>query len=115
VQTVDAEAKIDRNNLMTCYLKTNVYKIHGSWARVTRLGKVSPNGRLFTSGRFSYITDVAQDFWTTLSLFIDFVLILTKNGLGYILGDFFTNPSGHPGQGNLDLSLMAGILLSDSD
>jgi hypothetical protein len=24
------------------------------------------------------------------------VLILTKNGLGYILGDFFTNSSGHP-------------------
>jgi hypothetical protein len=24
------------------------------------------------------------------------VLILAKNGLGYILGDFFTNASGHP-------------------
>jgi hypothetical protein len=24
------------------------------------------------------------------------VIILTKNGLGYILGDFFTNASGHP-------------------
>jgi hypothetical protein len=23
-------------------------------------------------------------------------LIFTKNGLGYILGDFFTNTSGHP-------------------
>jgi hypothetical protein len=30
-----------------------------------------------------------------------FVLILRKNGLGYILGDFFTNTSGHPG-GELD-------------
>jgi hypothetical protein len=26
-------------------------------------------------------------------------LILTKNGLGYILGDIFTNSSGHAGQG----------------
>jgi GTPase SAR1 family protein len=26
-------------------------------------------------------------------------LILSKNGLGNILGDFFTNPSGHPGYG----------------
>jgi hypothetical protein len=25
-----------------------------------------------------------------------YVLIVTKNGLGYILGDFFTNSSGHP-------------------
>jgi hypothetical protein len=24
---------------------------------------------------------------------------LIKNGLGYILGDFFTNSSGHPGSG----------------
>jgi hypothetical protein len=23
---------------------------------------------------------------------------LTKNGLGYLLGDFFTNSSGHPGR-----------------
>jgi hypothetical protein len=25
-----------------------------------------------------------------------YVFIFTKNGLGYILGDFFTNSSGHP-------------------
>jgi hypothetical protein len=28
------------------------------------------------------------------------VLILTENGWGYILGDFFTNSSGHPARGN---------------
>jgi hypothetical protein len=27
----------------------------------------------------------------------DYALTLTKNELGYILGDFFTNSSGHPG------------------
>jgi hypothetical protein len=27
------------------------------------------------------------------------VLILTKNGLGYILGGFFTKSSGHPASG----------------
>jgi hypothetical protein len=26
-----------------------------------------------------------------------YALILTNNWLGYILGDFFTNSSGHPG------------------
>jgi hypothetical protein len=25
-------------------------------------------------------------------------VIFTKNGLGYTLGDFFTNASGHPGR-----------------
>jgi hypothetical protein len=32
---------------------------------------------------------------TTFSQSICSVFILTKNGLGYILGDFFTNSSGH--------------------
>jgi hypothetical protein len=36
-------------------------------------------------------------FCTTFSQSIDYVLILTNNALGYILGDFFINPSGHPG------------------
>jgi hypothetical protein len=35
--------------------------------------------------------------WATFFLGKIYVLILTKNGLGYILGDFFTNSSGHPG------------------
>jgi hypothetical protein len=30
-------------------------------------------------------------------------LIWTKTGLGYILGDFFTNSSGHPGWRRQDL------------
>jgi hypothetical protein len=34
--------------------------------------------------------------WGTFSHGTSYVLILTKNGLGYILGDFFTNSSGHP-------------------
>jgi hypothetical protein len=29
---------------------------------------------------------------------ICYTLILTKNGLGYILGYYLTNSSGHPGQ-----------------
>jgi hypothetical protein len=32
-------------------------------------------------------------------------LILTKNGLGYILGDFFTNTSGRPARRHLQVSL----------
>jgi hypothetical protein len=31
------------------------------------------------------------------------LLILTKNGYGYILGDFFTNSSGHPAYSHRDV------------
>jgi hypothetical protein len=40
----------------------------------------------------------SQQFLATFTkVYIDYVLILTKTGLGYILGDFFTNSSGHTG------------------
>jgi hypothetical protein len=37
-----------------------------------------------------------QHFCATLFLSIDYVLSLTENGLGNILGNFFTSSSGHP-------------------
>jgi hypothetical protein len=58
--------------------------------RVTRLGEFSPNRRLLTLGRvFLKITKVAHIFvlWA-FPLGADYALILTKTGLGYILGDF---------------------------
>jgi hypothetical protein len=60
------------------------------------LGEFSPKARLFTLGSFSKITQGAEKFGAILFQRIDYVLILTKNGLGYILGDLFTNSSGHP-------------------
>jgi hypothetical protein len=62
---------------------------------VTRWGEFSPNGRLLTMGTFSKITEVAQIFELLFSKSINYLLILTKFGLGYILSDFFTNLSGH--------------------
>jgi hypothetical protein len=41
-------------------------------------------------------TKVASIFGATISLGIDYVLILMKIGLSYILGDFFRNSSGRP-------------------
>jgi hypothetical protein len=38
-------------------------------------------------------------FWNTFFNSTSYVLSLTKNCLGYIVGDFFTNPSGHPAPG----------------
>jgi hypothetical protein len=36
--------------------------------------------------------------WASFFHGTSYVFILTKNVLGYILGDFFTNSSGHPAQ-----------------
>jgi hypothetical protein len=39
---------------------------------------------------------IGPHFCATLFPSIDYVFFLTKNGLGYISGDFFANSSGHP-------------------
>jgi hypothetical protein len=43
---------------------------------------------------FHYKSSV--NLWTTFFQVYSSIFILTKNGLGYSLGDFFTNSSGHP-------------------
>jgi hypothetical protein len=59
------------------------------------LGEFSPNGRSLTLGSFLKIAVVAQFLGATLFHSTSYVLIWAKQGLGYILGDFFTNSSGH--------------------
>jgi hypothetical protein len=66
--------------------------------RVTRLGEFSPIGRVTNFwGTFceNYISCTTS--WATFFNGESCVLIIKKIGLGYILGDFFTNASGHPG------------------
>jgi hypothetical protein len=41
----------------------------------------------------------SQNCWSTFSHVKSYVSSLTKTGLGYILGIFFTNSSGHPACG----------------
>jgi hypothetical protein len=66
--------------------------------RVTRLVEFSPIGRLFTLGSGLKITEVEHIFeLPTFFHGASYAFILSKNGLGSILGDFFTNSSGHPG------------------
>jgi hypothetical protein len=52
-------------------------------------------GCLFWAGFFKF-TEEAQIIGLLFSHSKRYVLILTKHGLGYILGDLFTNSSGHP-------------------
>jgi hypothetical protein len=65
-------------------------------SRVTRLDDFSPIGQWLTFEGFLKNTKVAQKTWTNFHSGNSSVLILTRNGLGYILGDFFTNSSGRP-------------------
>jgi hypothetical protein len=60
--------------------------------RVTRLGQFSHIGQFFLK-----IIKVEQHFGLLFyTAQTKYYRILTKNGLGYILGDSFTNASGHP-------------------
>jgi hypothetical protein len=61
--------------------------------RVTKLGEFSPIGRLGTLGSFLKTKEIARIFGLLSPRKKSCALILTKNGLGYILGDLFTNPS----------------------
>jgi hypothetical protein len=61
------------------------------------LGEFSPNVLLlFALGTYVKTTEVAHIFGLLNSTVKVYALILTKPGLGYILGEFFTNSSGHP-------------------
>jgi hypothetical protein len=66
-------------------------------ARVTRFGEFSPIGWLLTLGSFCKQIKNSTIHWATCFHGIGCVLIFKRNWLGYILGDFFTNASGHPG------------------
>jgi hypothetical protein len=60
--------------------------------RATRLGEVSPIGRVFTLG--SFLNDRISP---NVGRHESYVIIVTKNGLGYTTyGLFFSNSSGHP-------------------
>jgi hypothetical protein len=55
-------------------------------------------GDCFYVRQFSEIYRSCPNFWAAFfTVKVKITTILTKNGLGYILGDFFTNSSGHPG------------------
>jgi hypothetical protein len=47
---------------------------------VTIFGEFSPNGRLFTLGGFTEITEIAHIFVVLFFLGVDYVLILPKRG-----------------------------------
>jgi hypothetical protein len=64
--------------------------------RVTRLGEFSPNRRCVYFRKFYKNYRSSPKVWAIL-LSIYCVLRLAKNWLGNVLGDLFTNASGHPG------------------
>jgi hypothetical protein len=63
---------------------------------VTRLGEFLPIGRLFNLDSSFEKFRSSLNFWDNFVHGASYAMILTKNALGYILGDFFANSSGHP-------------------
>jgi hypothetical protein len=62
---------------------------------VTTLGEFSPIGQSFALGSF-FNARSKPIFWLLLLHDSIYELIWQKNVLGYILGDFFRKPTGHP-------------------
>jgi hypothetical protein len=72
-------------------------RIFWTETRVTRLGDVSHTWRVFTLGSFLKIIYLSStNLWVTFFHGKKLCINFDKNGLGYILGDFFTSSSGHP-------------------
>jgi hypothetical protein len=99
-KVVDREPKIMNPDCVIClWLPTQGERIETQCCspvtRVTRLGEFSPKVWLLTLGSGLKITKAAN-FYGVLFPMVPVIINLTKNGLGYILGDFFTNSSGHP-------------------
>jgi hypothetical protein len=75
-------------------------------ARVTRFGEFSPIGQLFSLGVFFNWTE--EVFWLRFVQSKNYVFSLMKNGLGYTLGGFFKNSSGHPGYVTVKHEILSG-------
>jgi hypothetical protein len=67
-------------------------------SRVTRLGDFFTSWATFFFGQFFENHRSSTTFSSALFLVKIYLLILTKNVLVHILGDFVTNSSGHPGR-----------------
>jgi hypothetical protein len=63
-----------------------------NWSNFRILGRLLTSGSCFENFRSSPIL------WASYFLQLSYVIGLTKNGLGHILGDFFTNVSVYPGE-----------------
>jgi hypothetical protein len=61
-----------------------------------QIGRIFAQWQFFILGNYFENCLRSPHFCASFSPGIDYVLILTKFGLGYILGHFFTNSSGHP-------------------
>jgi hypothetical protein len=72
-------------------------KIFGlSYLQGDQIGRIFAQWAIVYFGQWFEIYIISANFWATFLCDTSYVLILTKNGLGYILGDFFKNSSGHP-------------------
>jgi hypothetical protein len=70
---------------------------------------------LFTQGSFCKVAESAQIFWATSFHGASNVPCLTKTGLGYISGDFFSTSSGHLDATRAELEVLDFKEISNKD
>jgi hypothetical protein len=76
-----------------------------------QIGRIFAHWVIVSYRQFLKIVKVAH-FWSNFSRSLDYAIILTKNRFGYILGDFFTNSSGHPARDQLSDNFFSNPKLS---
>jgi hypothetical protein len=62
-----------------------------------QIGRIFANWAIVFIWAVFVITELAQIFWLLFTTKVVNVILFTNNELGYILGGFFANSSGHSG------------------
>jgi hypothetical protein len=99
------KAKICKILIITLVFEKNVNFFAENWRKSQKIVIITSipdwtnfrpsGGCLLRAGFFRNYRSSAH-YWTIFLHLISYIFILSKNGLGHILGDFFTNSSGHP-------------------
>jgi hypothetical protein len=85
------QQKINDNNIFKTSKKSPEW-----WKFVQSGHPVCQQGVIFNFRQWFENHRISAYLWATFFHPTSYVLILAKNWLGYIFGDFFTNSSGHP-------------------
>jgi hypothetical protein len=70
--------------------------VHGIRPQGDQIGRIFARWVTHYFGYLSENDRNSANNWATFFYSESFLLVFTKNGLGYIVSDFFTNASGHP-------------------
>jgi hypothetical protein len=83
-----------------------------AWTQGDQIGQIFAYWAIVYFGQFFENDIISPNFWATLFNGKSYVVIFTKNSLGYIFGRFFTSSSGHSALDRFFVQLLLPIVLS---